>query len=344
VVRDTVLVLREHDALWSAEALPEVLAAAETLHHGLARAGYTVVPLQLATPQQLRALLKPYSPCECVVFNWYEGAQWGADDLAQVTATLDTLGYLYTGSGTTTLLMTQDKTRTKQVLNASGIPTPAWRPVLGDGWVKWDCYPAIVQVANEHGSEGLTACSVVHNKRALRARIAELSALHQRLMVAEFIDGREFCVSVWGNGELEVLPLVEIDFSALPHTTPRVRTFESKWDSTSTDYQRIKTICAPRLPRTLQRRIEQVACDTYRAFELRDYARIDVRLQGETPQVIDVNPNPDIVAESSFVSSAAQAGYDYAAMLDRIVRHAVQRAETHAHWTSHHHHHYHLGA
>ena len=322
-----VVVLRDHDSVWAPEAKAEVLEAVGAIHEGLGRMGYTVIPLQVQSPGELADTLKPFDPDRCVVLNLCDGIESDAVDLVQIPALLEELGFTYTGADARTLLATQDKTCAKRVLTAHGIPTPEWSTVLGSEF-KWDRYPAIVKVADEHGSEALTPASVVHDQRDLQARVAELAALgKQYLMVSEFIDGRELTVSLWGNGHVRALPLVEIDYAAYRPEWPRLRTFEAKWQTNSPLYQRARLVCSPSLSVELQSRIERIAVDAYRALNLRDYARIDIRVRGGVPYVIDVNANPDLSAGSSFVIAAKRAGYDYGAMLGRIIEWAVQRAE-----------------
>jgi D-alanine-D-alanine ligase len=174
----------------------------------------------------------------------------------------------------------------------------------------------------------LTVESVVNDADVLCARVAELrSAGIQKLMVAEFVDGREFTVALWGNGTVEALPLTEVDFSALPPAMPRIRTYDAKWDAASPAYHATKLVQASDVPPDLQNRIERVARAAYRAFGLRDYGRVDIRVRDNTPFVIDVNAHPDITAEGSFFATAQFGGYAYSAMLDRIVRLAIARAE-----------------
>lgn len=324
-----VVVLRDHDSVWAPEAQAEVLEAVGVIHEGLERMGYTVVPIQVQSPGKLADTLKPFEPDRCVVFNFCDGVEPEAGDIAQVAALLEELGFTFTGADARTLLATQDKTFTKQVLVAHGIPTPEWSTVLGSEF-KWERYPAIIKVANEHGSEALTSESVVHDQQSLQARVAELADLgKQYLMVSEFIDGRELTVSLWGNGHVRTLPLVEIDYVAYLPGWPRLRTFEAKWQTNSPLYQRAQLVCSPSLSIELQSRIEHVAMDAYRAFNLRDYGRVDIRVRDDVPYVIDVNANPDLSAGSSFVIAAERAGYDYGAMLGRIIEWAVQRAQAH---------------
>ncbi|MBI4769540.1 MAG: D-alanine--D-alanine ligase, partial [Chloroflexi bacterium] len=58
---------------------------------------------------------------------------------------------------------------------------------------------------------------------------------------------------------------------------------------------------------------------------LRDYGRIDLRVRGGRPYVLDVNSNPDITMEGGFARSARAAGYDYGQTLVRILDMAAGR-------------------
>lgn len=326
-LRRSALVLREHDSVWAPEAKAGVLASAEAIHCGLAQAGYDVIPVQVESPHALLAALQPFNPARYVVFNWYEGVEPNAEDAAQVTALLDELGFIYTGADALALRTTQDKIRSKCILRNHGIPTPEGQPATADNLHQWNRYPAIVKLATEHGSECLTINSVVRDEESLRVQVGELTGAGvQSLMVSEFVDGREFTVSLWGNGTLEALPLLEVDYPGYPNSVPRIRSFDAKWETDSEAYQMIKLQQPQNLSGELQDRIERIARDAYRAFGLRDYGRIDLRLKEDVPQVIDVNSNPDITADSSFVAAAERAGYDYPAMLDRIVQLAIHRA------------------
>jgi len=270
----TVLVLREDDSIWDPQAQSQVLEHAHALHMGLAQAGYSVIPIQIKNPAQVAEVLTPFNRNECVILNWFEGVEPNAADGIQVLNELDRLEFTYTGSSALAWQMAQDRLRAKRLLCAHAIPTPRWQKLSEDTLADWAIYPAIVKVANDHGSECLTAESVVHHPAQLRARWDELrqQGIHD-LMVVEYIDGREFTVALWGNGTIEALPLIEIDFSALPPDLPPIRSFDAKWDADSMAYHAIKLVPATNLARDLHERIERVARAAYRAFGLRDDGR-----------------------------------------------------------------------
>ncbi len=70
----------------------------------------------------------------------------------------------------------------------------------------------------------------------------------------------------------------------------------------------------------------QTACvQAYRAVRGRDYARFDVRLRGDQPYVVDVNPNPDINSESAVTMSAQSAGLTYTDFVVRLAELAAER-------------------
>ncbi len=63
----------------------------------------------------------------------------------------------------------------------------------------------------------------------------------------------------------------------------------------------------------------------YRVAGLRDYGRIDLRMWGDEPQVLDINPNPDIDPISVLPISSQVIGLNYGQMASRILGHAAER-------------------
>src|SRR5207302_6471774 len=114
-------------------------------------------------------------------------------------------------------------------------------------------------------------------------------------------------------------PPIEMDFSGLPDGKPRVLDAKAKWDEKSVEYKGTKAVLAD-LPDELRARLQKVALDAYRALRVRDYGRIDLRLT-ETGEiyVIEVNASCYLEPASEFATAAAAAGFEYAALVNRIV-------------------------
>ena len=191
----------------------------------------------------------------------------------------------------------------------------------------WSCYPAIVKPAGEHCSLGVDEGAVVLGPQELRARVSYvLDAFHQPALVEDFIDGREFHVSLLGgDGQCTMLPPAEMDFSAFRDVRDRLCTFDSKFTPGSTHYKDIRLRIAAELDPSEYKTLEATARAAYQILGCRDYARIDIRLRDGVFYVLDVNPNADISVETSIVCAAEAAGYSYGAMLSYLIRLATQR-------------------
>jgi D-alanine-D-alanine ligase len=103
-------------------------------------------------------------------------------------------------------------------------------------------------------------------------------------------------------------------------------TWDSKWTPNSVDWNAMPVISEVKVSDTLRARIEDIVLRTYRAFDCRDYARVDLRIdRNEQPHVVDVNPNPDITADGGFIGACRAAGYTYGQAISNIIQMAVAR-------------------
>lgn len=320
-----VLYLYNIDPEWDTQDTEAALSTNEKMSAALEEAGHPVVSVGLAD-QNLTALLSRYPSEEFIIFNQCESIPGVPYSEHAVTRIIESLGFAYTGSPSDVLLLTGDKAETKKILEACGLPTPEWRvydePVAGD----WDIFPAIVKTAREHCSLSLSPESVVLNSRELESRIHYiLKHYNQPALVEDFIDGREFHVPIWGNGEISMLPVVEMDFSAFHDMHDRLCTYDSKFIPESRHYNVIESLLPSPLSADDLKMLERVCFETYRAIGCRDYARLDVRKRAGQFFVLDVNPNADLDMEASIACSAGYLGVSYHEMMSFLVRLAARR-------------------
>src|SRR6185436_11046187 len=142
--------------------------------------------------------------------------------------------------------LTTDKVLTKDVLKANGVAVPAYQVVDRDDVAEGVVFPAIVKLRFGDNSVGLDDGSIVRDLDQARARVAHLRAMFddEAILVEEFVDGRELSVAILGNGDaLDVLPLREADFSALPAGKPRIMSYAAKWVEDSVEYNSVEVLC-----------------------------------------------------------------------------------------------------
>jgi D-alanine-D-alanine ligase len=264
-----------------------------------------------------------------VVFNLCESICGDSRFEPLLPMLLEKDGIAFTGSGSFALSLALHKHKAKEILRARQVPTPEAALVSDPAQPLGLPFPLIVKPSREDASVGIYSESVVSTTEALRARIAHIVAQYrQPALVERYIEGREIYVSLLGrsDGEPEILPLHEIDFSALPPDRPRIVSFAGKWVETSVEYLGTKPVLCHLSPGEWER-VAAAARGAFRALELRDYGRVDIRLADDgTPYVIDVNPNCDLSHEAGGFARAARAGaLTYDDVVLRILDLALRR-------------------
>jgi D-alanine-D-alanine ligase len=262
-----------------------------------------------------------------LVFNLCESIAGDARHEALLPSLFELAGIRYTGSGPVGLALALRKDVTKQLLRAHGVPTAeAVTLDANDVSAVTLPFPLIVKPAREDASIGISRHSVVHDRAQLRAQVAAVRASHQQPVIVErYIEGRELYVSLIGNPPT-AFPMHEIDFSALPSDRPRIVTYDGKWNAESPEYHGTQSVRALGLDAATRARCEAAAQGAFAALELRDYARIDLRLAADgTPYVIDVNPNCDLSDGAGVSRAASYGGLTYPELIARICEAALAR-------------------
>jgi len=320
-----VLLLHNVDPAWTADERRASVDATEELASALKNEGHPVRALAVVDPD-IVSVLSPHDPDDAIVFNWCEEIPGIPHSEARVAEIIESLNFVYTGSDPEVLSLCEDKLRVKHLLREAGIPTPDYRFFKSPEPNVWRHFPAIIKPSHEHCSIGITPDSVVMTEEELLRRVEYvIETYHHPALVEDFIDGREFRVSIWGNTQLLILPPAEMDFSAFDDVRERLCTYDAKFVPESAHYRKIRTLLPAPLTDSERRRIERVSQLAYRTIGCRDYARIDIRLRNGIFFVLDVNANADISADASMAFAAESAGYSYGAMGSYIARLAARR-------------------
>lgn len=260
-----------------------------------------------------------------IIFNLIE-SPGGISRLHPAAAALmDIAGLRYTGSSYEALLNTTDKAVTKALLKSNGIPTPPWGtyPHSGAGQLWKEVAGGEACIAKpllEDASIGITDESVFFSDAGLEKGLDMMYEMHGPLLVERYIDGREFNVSVIesSEGSPMTMPVAEMRFDRWPEGKPRIVNYSAKWDEKSFEYNNTKRTFIKGTP--LERELSETARNTWEAFGLSGYARVDMRAGDDgRVYVLEVNANPCISPDAGFMAAITEGGLSSADMMEMIL-------------------------
>lgn len=295
----------------------------------LEEAGHTVTEIEANErfPQELLRVRPD------IVFNIAEGIGARSRE-AQIPAICEMYNIPHTGSDAVTLGICLDKSHTKEILSYYGISTANFLLAhsVNDVASLPFALPAFVKPVHEGSSKGIFSTSMCHTMDDIRREVKRItSQYHQPALIEEYLPGREFTIAMLGNGDtVQVLPIIEYNFSSLPGDAPKIDSFEAKWIYDKPDNPLDSLHCPANIPENLRKQIETICLKAYRVLRIHDWARIDVRLDAnDMPHIIEINPLPGILPRpednSCFPKAARTAGYSYNQLMQTVLQLAAAR-------------------
>jgi D-alanine-D-alanine ligase-like ATP-grasp enzyme len=276
-----------------------------------------------------------------ICFNIAEGIQGDARE-AQAPALCELLGIPYTASRVLPNAVSLDKTQTKRIWASYGLPTPKFQEFKSSrSAVRSDfSYPLLVKPAREGTGMGIDEGSVVSNEKDLRKRVDwVLKTYRQPALVEEFLPGREFTVGYIGNpgkrnnrrrpdlynaDGYHFFPILELDSSR--SVSPGIYGNAAKnlelGETGAPDY-----ICPAPIPRSLAKRMKDLAQQAAEAIGAADVSRIDMRLGSDgEPYLLEINTLPGLnPAISDLCIMAGAEGIQYDVLIQEILYLGAER-------------------
>lgn len=324
-IKDTAVVL--FNEIPENAALDEVdtVVQANLVAAALEELGFGTVKLQFSLDlnlviENLRAVAPVF------VFNLVESVD-GEGKLSHFAPyLLEHLKIKYSGCPAEVIDITTNKLLAKKLLRLSGINTP--------GWVSLHeavCFKAgsryILKPVNEDASIGLEGGFLVAPEKLvdLRKVLTEKeNETGKEYFAEEFIDGREFNISILGRGgEPDILPPAEIRFIGYQETGRiKIVDYKAKWDEDSFEYQNTqRTFKFGQNDLAMIEAMKTIAHKCWNCLRLKGYARVDLRVdQNGTPWVLEANANPCLTPGSGFMAAASEKGLSFTDVIGRIIK------------------------
>ena len=242
----------------------------------------------------------------------YLGLHGACGEDGRIQAALDLLGVPYTGSGYLSSAIAMDKDLTKRLV-ADKVVTPQWMRVdlteeQLDGLVEEVSLPAVIKPVDSGSSIGVF---IANDKAELRHALKESVKLGGRVVIEQYIKGREIQVAVL-NGK--ALPSIEI--------TPKegFYDYENKYQPGAA-----LEVCPAPIPAEWEERIGKAAVAVFETVGLSVYARADfIVTEDGTPYFLEINTLPGMTPTSLVPQEAAAVGMDYGTLCETIIRSSLE--------------------
>jgi len=287
-------------SIWSGTAIADALARRS---HRVTRADII--------PNDTSALDRPGIDVVFIALHGEFGESGG------VQAMCEARGLAYTGSPPKASEMAMDKAAAKQISKRAGVATPDWMivesyhtPEQVTEWLPQLSPPVVLKPVDGGSSVDI----VIARDEAQRDLVlGEMLDKYGRVMLEQFVRGRELTVSILGEQTLPVLEIVP---------SREFYDYTAKYaDDAGTQY-----VFDHGLPDKITQAVQRDAWTVHSELGCRDMSRVDFILdENNTPQFLEINTIPGFTSHSLLPMAAAKVGISFDELCDRLVAMAAGR-------------------
>ena len=236
---------------------------------------------------------------------------------------LQLAGIPYVGPHVAASAVSMDKTLTKLVVDQAGVPQAAWHlvrkhevknhmdHVIAALEAKFQ-YPMFVKPAGTGSSVGVSKAA---NREALDKALHDAAKFDEKILVEEFINGREIEVAVMGNSSPVASCCGEIDSGA------EFYDYEAKYvTDTSTAY------VPARISEEVEEQVRELAVQVYSAIGCQGLSRVDFFVTYEDNRIVfnEINTLPGFTSISMYPKLFDASGIPYTQLIDELLQLAVE--------------------
>ncbi len=287
------------------------LASGDGAREALQAAGFSVVDIDPANPDDLKRLIEEHFD---VAFLCLHG-KYGEDGTVQ--GLLDIVSIPYTCSGVWSSALAMDKPKAKVFYEKAGVPTPPSVTVRKGETVD---VSVIVEKLGEHvvvkpGNEGSAiGVFIVEGQASIEKALSKALEIDDEVLIERYISGTELTVAVLGNEDAVALPIIEI----IPKSA--FYDFESKYAADGSQH-----ICPARLPEDVARKVQNEAVKAHKALSCSGTSRSDFILEEDgSCWCLETNTIPGMTATSLLPDAARAAGMSFPDLCKKLIELALE--------------------
>lgn len=236
---------------------------------------------------------------------------------------LQMAGIPYVGPRVAASAVAMDKTLTKLVVDNAEVTQAAWQLVRNsdlqtrmeeilDSLEARFAYPMFVKPAGTGSSVGV---SKAESRDGLKDALLQAGIYDEKILVEEFIDGREVEVAVMGNDSPVASEVGEIDSGA------EFYDYDAKYiNDTSVAY------IPARVSEEVAEQLREQAIKVYKAVGCQGLSRVDFFVTYTDNRVVfnEINTLPGFTSISMYPKLFAASGIPYAQLIDQLLQLALE--------------------
>ena len=239
---------------------------------------------------------------------------------------LQLAGIPYVGPHVAASAVAMDKTLTKLVVDQAGITQAAWKLVRrADMGSRMEgtlealearfAYPMFVKPAGTGSSVGVSKAT---EREDLKKALLEAGKYDDKVLVEEFIRGREIEVAVMGNESPVASVCGEIDSGADFYD------YDAKYiTDTSVSY------IPARIPEDVAETVRDTAVKVYKAIGCQGLSRVDFFVTWQENRVVfnEINTIPGFTSISMYPKLFGASGVPYSQLIDKLLELALEASK-----------------
>ena len=233
----------------------------------------------------------------------------------QIQSILEGLKLRYTGSGVKAGRLAMDKISAKKIFRENNILVPAELVIEKKSYLRGKLIktgfnlPWVVKPPAQGSSIGL---SIVDKEVDIAAGIDLAFCFDDRVLIEEYIEGRELTVGILENRPLCVIEIIP---------KKRFFDFEAKYQNGLTDY-----IVPALLEESISRTAQETALKAHRVLGCFGFSRVDIMLDRKNRlYLLEVNTIPGLTSTSLLPKAAKFAGIDFDQLCLKLLKSAYEK-------------------
>jgi len=292
---------------WSAER-PISLQSGQAVLDALLRKGVNAFGIDVTKETVLKDLMSEKINRVFIALH----GKGGEDGVIQ--SILEVLHLPYTGSGVLASALAMDKLRSKELLQGSGLPTPAYMRLEETTDMNYVGatlgFPIMVKPTLEGSSIGM---SKVAEESGLNKAWQVAAKFGDSVLAEQWVHGKEYTVAILGQTALPVIRL---------ETKRDFYDYAAKYDDNDTQYH-----CPCGLNEEEEAQLQRFALSAFDAVGAKGWGRVDIMSDEEgKPSVIEINTVPGMTSHSLVPMAAKAKGFSFTELVFNILSQTLVEA------------------